>query len=214
MSLLLTPVEARVIASLVEKSITTPQYYPMSANAVMAAANQKTVRHPVMNLSEAEVTGALHRLEEEKLCARDGYGGRVTKWRHRFQHQMLLKEPAMAVLATLMLRGPQTLAELRANAAALNGPADAEALQAVLEDLADRAQPLVRQIPRAAGQAADRWAHLLSGEPESVEAPPARPRESGQLDVLLARIEALEARVTALEGDNARHGAPDGRGPY
>lgn len=200
MSLLLTPAEARVIASLVEKSITTPQYYPMSANALMAAANQKTVRNPVMSLSEAEVIAALNRLEQEKLCMRDDYGGRVPKWRHRFQHQLLLKEPATAVLVTLMLRGPQTLAELRSNAAPLNGPAETGALQTVLEDLADRAQPLVHRIPRAAGQAAERWVHLLSGEPDLVEAPPARPREAAPLDALLARIEALEARVAMLEG--------------
>lgn len=194
----LSPVDARVLAALVEKSATTPQYYPMTANAVMAAANQKTARHPLMSLTEGEVGAALNRLAEHSLVARDDAGSRVPKWRHRFAHQLLLKPPAAAVLATLMLRGPQTAAELRANAIGLGGPPDAEGLSAALNDLADRAKPLVVTLPRAAGQSAARHAHCLCGVPQAEPAEPPAPRATAQ-DALLARIEALEARVEMLE---------------
>lgn len=213
--ILLSPNEARVLSALVEKSITTPQYYPMTVNAVMLAANQKNSRHPVMTLTEGEVGAALNRLEAEKFATRDDNAGRVPKWRHRFLHQMLLKAPTMAVLATLMLRGPQTPAELRANAAVLNGPADADGVQAALNDLADRAQPLVMMLPRLPGQAAARWTHLLCGQPEfsaqelaAAAAPPVArsgaPAPSGggmeRLAQLESRVAELEARLADLEG--------------
>src|SRR3546814_347615 len=152
--ILLSPAEARVVASLVEKSITTPAYYPMTTNALMLAANQKTSRNPVLSLTEGEVGNALNRLEELKLIGRDSFSSRAQKWRQQFLHQMMLKTPTQAVLVTLMLRGPQTLAELRSNAASLNGPNDDDGIRAALDDLADRAQPLAAQLPRASGQSA------------------------------------------------------------
>lgn len=202
MSLLLSAADVRVIGVLVEKSLTTPQSYPLSVNAAMLGANQKTVRHPIMNLSEGDVGAALNRLEAEKLCQRDS-SGRVSKWRHRFHQQMLLKEPTMAVLVTLMLRGPQTVAELRAGAAVMNGPADGAGVSAALEDLADRAQPLVARLPRVSGQAADRYAHLLSGEPEIPADLPATRGGTSALQLLQERLELLEARVAALEANGA-----------
>ena len=207
-ALLLSPTEARVLAALVEKSITTPQYYPLTVNALMMASNQKNSRHPVMSLSEGEVGGALNALEALSLVHRDDLSGRVPKWRHRFQHQLLLKPQTMAVLATLILRGAQTVAELRANAAGLGGPAEAEGVTAALADLADRAQPMVQLLPRAPGQAAARWMHLLSGAPSAAELAEqaARPSRSSEPEAstpsraeLEQRIEALEARVTELE---------------
>lgn len=205
--LLLTANEARVISALVEKSITTPQYYPMSVNAIMLAANQKSSRNPVMNLSEGDTGAALNRLEEQKLASRDEYSGRVVKWRHRFNHQMLLQSQPMAVLIALMLRGPQTVAELRANAANLAGPPDAESMQKAIEDLSDRAQPLIMLLPRAAGQKEARYAHTLCGTPampepshveEAVAPPPPRPARP-DVTALEERIAALEARVAELE---------------
>ena len=139
-ALLLTHAEARVVAALTEKSLTTPDYYPMTVNGLMAACNQKSSRAPLMTLSEGEVGNALLTLEEKSLVARDDSSARATKWRSRFQHQLLLKPATQAVLLTLMLRSAQTSAELRANAAVLNGPPDAEGIQAALNDLADRAQ--------------------------------------------------------------------------
>ncbi|WP_029922019.1 YceH family protein [Nevskia soli] len=203
--LLLTPAEARVLAALVEKSITTPQYYPMTVNALMLAANQKTVRNPVMNLSEGDTGAALNRLERDRLAVRDGMSGRVIKWRHQMQHQMLLKAGELAVLVTLMLRGPQTGSELRANAHALGGPADAEGLQAVLASLHDRAQPLVTELPRAPGQKEARQAHLLCGTPTpgmDLVAPDVRSHAAAADEVPLQleqRLRALEARVSELE---------------
>lgn len=208
--ILLSPNEARVLAVLVEKSITTPQYYPMTVNAVMMAANQKNSRHPVMNLTEGEAGAALNQLEVEKFATRDDHAGRVPKWRHRFQHQLLLKAPTMAVLVTLMLRGPQTPAELRANASVLNGPADAEGVQAALDDLADRAQPMVMLLPRLPGQAAARYAHLLSGKPElpvadsvAAAAPMPRAAAAAPSGNGMERLAQLEARVLALEAQLA-----------
>ncbi|MGH8100971.1 MAG: DUF480 domain-containing protein, partial [Chthoniobacterales bacterium] len=165
---------------------------------------------PVMNLTEGDVGAALNTLEENKLVARDDFGGRVPKWRHHFHNQLLLKAPVMAVLATLMLRGPQTLSELRANATVLGGPADAEGANQVLQDLADRAQPLVTLLSRGAGQSSLRYAHTLSGEaatpfsPEQISttASAVATTPTGEkisLTDLYERIRVLEAKVADLE---------------
>jgi uncharacterized protein YceH (UPF0502 family) len=197
----LTPVEARVIASLAEKSISTPQYYPMTVNAIMLASNQKSSRDPVMQLHEGEVGAALLDLAAKGLAARDDAGSRVPKWRQSFQHHLLLQPPAFAVLVMLILRGPQTPAELRSNAAGLGGPSDADGIARVLADLADRAAPLVTQLPRGPGQKEARYAHLLSGTPEAPVAAPAAPAPAarGSLAELEERLRALEARVAELE---------------
>ena len=203
--LLLTPTEARVIAALTEKSIATPQYYPMTVNALMLASNQKTCRDPVLQLREGEVGAALLDLADKGLAARDDAGSRVPKWRQAFQHHLLLQPPLLAVLVTLMLRGSQTLSELRSNAATLGGPADADGIEKALADLVDRAQPLVVLLPRATGQKEARYAHTLCGPPEARpepgaavpvrEATPARSALAGLED----KVRALEARVAALE---------------
>jgi uncharacterized protein YceH (UPF0502 family) len=200
----LSAAEARVLAALTEKSLTTPDYYPMTANGLVAAANQKSSRHPVMNLTEGEVGNALITLEEKGLVARDTTSPRATKWKTRLLHQMLLKPATQAVLVTLMLRGAQTAAELRANAAPLQGPADVEGVQAAIDDLADRASPLALTLPRAAGQSATRFAHLVCGEPVLPE-PPAEAEPAGRsaggerVAQLEARVATLEARLAALE---------------
>ena len=197
----LTPTQARVLACLAEKAVTTPAYYPMTVNGVMAAANQKSNRHPVMSLREAEVGGALADLETMKLVSRDDDSGRVPKWRQRFEHETLLPKPVLAVLVALMLRGPQTIAELKTRAEPLGGPADNDGVQAALERMADRADPFVMELPRAAGQSATRWAHLLCGEPEIPEAAPAPARSGGQqqaLAELTERVEILERQVAEL----------------
>lgn len=202
----LSPHEARVIASLAEKSLTTPQYYPMTVNAIMLAANQKNSRNPVMKLTEGDVGAALNRLQEQQLCTRDDTLGRVPKWRHQFQHYLLLQPGPFAVLVTLMLRGPQTVAELRSNAAALGGAGDAEHTTATLDDLADRAEPLVVLLPRAHGQKEARYAHTLCGPPAVVAATPSKSppgsdsrEESPAVTALEEKVRALEARVAALE---------------
>lgn len=202
--LMLSPVQARVLAALAEKSITTPAYYPMTVNALLAACNQKTSRDPVMALTEGEVGHALSTLEQESLVRRDDGSSRALKWRQQFQHHLLLKSPAFAVLLALMLRGPQTPAELKANAAGLGGPEDAAAFNAVLADLADRAQPLVVQLPRAPGQSAARLAHTLCGAPAEAQAPQplsletATPAASDRMAALEARVAELETRLATL----------------
>ena len=211
MNLQLTPVEARVVAALAEKSITTPQYYPMTVNAIMLASNQTSCRAPVMQLKEGEVGAALLDLQEKGLAQRDDAGGRVPKWRQSFQHHLLLAPPAFAVLVTLVLRGPQTQSELRSNASALGGPADADGVAAVLKDFGDRAQPLAVLLPRGHGQKEARWAHTLCGPPEvekgvrsnfptdqpAIAAP--QKMDLTPFSALEQRLAALEARVTALE---------------
>lgn len=201
--LLLNPVEARVIAALTEKSIATPQYYPMTVNAIMLACNQKSSRDPVMQLREGDVGAALLDLAAKGLAQRDDAGSRVPKWRQTFQHHLLLAPPALAVLVTLMLRGPQTLAQLRSNAAGLGGPTDADGIERLVADLVDRAQPLVAQLPRAPGQKEARYAHTLCGPPEQrlepEPAPAAPAADAGASSPLEARLRALEERVAALE---------------
>ncbi len=202
------PVQARVVAALYEKAMTTPQYYPMTLNAVTAACNQKSCRRPVMRLGEGEVGAALNALETAGFCRRDDSGARAVKWRQQFRHQMLLDEPACAVLVTLMLRGPQTASELRANARGLKGPADAETMNAVLERLCDGPEPLAVLLPRAPGQKEARYAHCLCGEPESVPAgdpprdatgtAPGTGSLAQRVGVLEARVAELEARVAEL----------------
>ena len=208
MTPLLAVAEARVVAALVEKSIATPAYYPMTVNGLMLACNQKTSRSPITTLTEGEVGAALNHLEELKLVTRDSFSGRVQKWRHQFLHQMLLKPQTQAVLVTLMLRGPQTLAELRANAEGIGGPRESDALNAAMHDLSDRAQPLVMQLARAPGQSASRWVHTLCGEPAEdqrhvgpaeLDSSAASGGERVTVAALVARIEALEARLASLE---------------
>jgi uncharacterized protein YceH (UPF0502 family) len=207
-NLRLSPAEARVIAALAEKSIATPQYYPMTVNAIMLAANQKTSRSPVMSLTEGEVGAALTQLETQRLCSRDPFAGRVPKWRHQLQHQLLLKPPEFTVLLTLILRGPQTAAELRANAAVLGGPSEPVELQQVLTSLNDHTEPLVVALPRAPGQKESRYAHCLCGVPQDAlfELPAdttpdvaLEPRSGTRAAELEARIAKLESRITALE---------------
>lgn len=201
--------QARVVACLVEKSMTTPAYYPMTVNAIVNAANQKSSRNPVMNLTEGQVGAALIRLADDGWVERDDSSARSVKWRQRFMHHLLLKPDVQAVLVALILRGPQTRSELRANASNLRGPDDLDGVDSALDRLADRAEPLVVQLPRGAGQKESRWAHLLCGTPDIPEPAAAPPSASGNSG-LAARVEALEqqveqltSRLSALEsGDN------------
>lgn len=200
--LLLSPEQVRVLGAMVEKSITTPNNYPMTVNAITTACNQKNARVPVMQLSEVDVQRALADLDAEGFVDRDDTSRRATKWSQQFRSQMLLKTPTQAVLVTLMLRGGQTSAELLRNAEALRGPTDAGALAEALEDLRDRAQPLVTQLERAPGQKEARWVHLLCGEPDPDQVSAAATSSSGSASSSAARderIEALEARIATLE---------------
>jgi uncharacterized protein YceH (UPF0502 family) len=168
-----------------------------------------------MQLREGEVGSALLDLSDKGLAQRDDQGSRVPKWRQQFQHHHLLPPPAFAVLVTLMLRGAQTLSELRSNAASLGGPVDADGMAAVLKDFTEREPPLAVLLPRLPGQKEQRYAHTLSGPPEisaqpepvaaKAEAAPARTT----LAELEEKIRALEARVEQLERHSRGSGNPE-----
>ena len=155
--------EVRVLAVLIEKSFVTPDAYPLSVNALLSGCNQLTGREPVMNLSEATILATLDRLAERGLVSkRHQAGARVSKWEHQIRLRHSLTPPMQAVLTILMLRGPQTVGEIRARCERMHSfgsPADVEA---VLERLDDKL--MARQLPKAPGTKEARYAHLMSGE--------------------------------------------------
>jgi uncharacterized protein len=163
----LTALEARVLAVLVEKAHTVPDSYPMSLNTLVLGCNQKTARDPVINASEAEVQGAVEDLRGLQLVL-ERSGSRVVRFEHNMARTMGLPTQAVALLATLMLRGPQTSAELRANSERLHRFADLSSVDGFLHELLDRAADkggaLVVKLPKAPGAREPRWAHLLCGE--------------------------------------------------
>jgi uncharacterized protein YceH (UPF0502 family) len=159
----LTPLEARVLGVLVEKQLTVPDTYPLSLNALVAGCNQKTARQPVIEATDAEVLTAVDGLKSLSL-AFEGSSSRVVKFEHNAARGLNVPQPAAALLAVLMLRGPQTAAELRLNCERLHRFADIAAVEAVLQELAERYPPRVLKLARAPGEREARWAHLLCGE--------------------------------------------------
>lgn len=198
----LNPVEARVAGALVEKEITTPEYYPLSMNALVNACNQKSSRDPVMELTERDVRGALNGLEERALV-RVIPDARVSKFEHRLRDGLNLRRDEIAVVCLLLLRGPQTAAELRARADRLYAFDDAAAVTSTLERLGGRDEPLTRQMARQPGAREARWRHLLDGtEDEAViAAAPATMSTARQPEneALAQQVATLERRVAALE---------------
>jgi uncharacterized protein YceH (UPF0502 family) len=198
---MLSEIETRALGSLIEKQITTPEYYPLTLNSLMLACNQKNNRHPVTAYSENEVAEAIETLREKNLVyVFYGSTSRVPKFKHVAPEVMHLNGAELALTCVLMLRGPQTLGELRGNAARLYEFSGLEEVEATLNGLISRElEPLVTRLPRQAGQKEVRFAHLLSGEVE-VEAPVATiPRRSGS-----ERVEMLEQKVDALSAEVER----------
>lgn len=200
----LTAVEVRVLGALIEKGITTPEYYPLSLNALVNACNQKSSRDPVMELSEADVRSALFELEQLGLV-RVLADSRVSKFEHLAYGKLGLGRPETAVLGLLLLRGAQTAAELRARAERTYTFDDTSAVTAVLERLAAREEPLVVQLARQPGARESRWVHRLAGELESAAAAGGPTAEASASDLqervaeLERTVQALEERVRALE---------------
>jgi uncharacterized protein YceH (UPF0502 family) len=159
----LTPVEARIVAVLVEKQATVPDTYPLSLNSLIAGCNQKTAREPVMALSEAQVLLAIDELKSLHLVL-EGSGSRVVRYEHNLARVLGVPGAAAALLTTLMLRGPQTAAELRAHSERLHRFADVSSVEGFLEELADKSPPRVLKLARASGAREPRWVHLLCGE--------------------------------------------------
>lgn len=201
---LLTPVEARVLGVLMEKSRTTPDVYPLTVNALTAGCNQKTSRDPVMNLAESEVQGALDDLRGRTLVMESyGASGRVLRYAHNFAKVYRVPSAAADLLAVLVLRGPQTASELRANCERLHHFADASAVEGYLDELAGREDgALAVKLARQPGAREQRWAHLLCGAPR-IEAARAPAEEEPDLSGLEARVARLEQEVAALRAQLA-----------
>ncbi len=198
---MLNVVEARVVGALMEKEITTPEYYPLSLNATVNACNQKSSREPVMELGEGDVRTALFDLEQMGLVRTDA-SARVSKFEHRMRDVLNLRRDEVAVVCLLLLRGPQTPAELRARAERMYSFDDNAAVMATLERLAARDEALTVLMARQPGSREARWMHLLSGVVETglVAGVEARVRESGPgAPGLVARVEVLEEMVRVLE---------------
>jgi len=195
----LSLLEARVLGVLVEKAATVPDSYPLSLNALVLGCNQKTARDPVIAATEGEVQLALDGLRQLSL-AFESSGSRVSRYEHNLGRALGLPSQSVALLAVLMLRGPQTASELRANSERLHRFADLSAVEAFLDELAARSTekggPLVVRLPRAAGSREGRWAHLLSGMPEVATA--VRQAAGGASSVPLGEVAALQAEQAAL----------------
>jgi hypothetical protein len=199
----LTDVEARVLGALIEKELTTPEYYPLSLNALVNACNQKSNRDPAMNLSEDAVSGALRSLEKQGLAGpADGMDNRVTKYEHRLQEVFNFDRREAAVLCELLVRGPQTPGELRGRASRMHPFDDLGQVQSTLQRLMQREPPIVKLLPRQAGTKEARYAQLLSGDVPPAPAPPpeavrAAPTPDGD------RVARLESEVAALRRELA-----------
>jgi len=169
MDIVLNEVETRVLGSLVEKDVTTPDYYPLSLNALINACNQKNNRDPVMNLNEDAVRQALDTLQAKRLAGpTSSADSRVTKYEHRLQEVFNFTRGETAVLCVLFLRGPQTPGELRGRTERMHRFEDLTEVQSTLQRLMQREPPLVRVLPRQPGTKESRYRHLLAGDVEDV----------------------------------------------
>lgn len=200
----LSPLEARVVAVLVEKQATVPDTYPLSLNALVAGCNQKTAREPVMSVDESQVLNAIDGLKSMSLVF-EGSGSRVVRYEHNLGRVMAVPSQAVALLATLMLRGPQTAAELRAHSERLHRFADISSVEGFLDELAERYPPKVVKLPRAPGAREARWMHLLCGEPDPalLAAAAATPSAGGVAAVDLDELAVLRAEHRQLSAEVA-----------
>lgn len=202
----LTPIEARVLSTLMEKARTVPDSYPLSLNALVLGCNQKTSREPLMEVSDDDARAALQTLKAQSLVF-EAATSRVPRFEHNFQRAAGVTEPQAVALGLLMLRGPLTAAELRLNGDRWYRFADAEAAEVVLLALQQRGddggQAMVLKLPKMPGAREARWTHLLCGEPDiaALQAGAAGPQR-GDPDGLLARVTALETAVATLRADN------------
>jgi uncharacterized protein len=203
MGLQLSEVEARVLGVLVEKEITTPEYYPLSLNALVNACNQKSNREPVMTLDEESVRQALRSLSEQALVRSAGGDSRVAKFEHRLNELFNFHRHEIAVLCVLLLRGPQTPGELRTRAERMYAFEDLEAVHSALNHLMRREPPLAKILPRQPGTKESRYMQLMGGDAEPVTAAARNEREftpkpSGTNAADLERINQLETEVNLL----------------
>ena len=200
----LDTVETRVLGSLVEKDITTPDYYPLSLNALVNACNQKNNRDPVLNLDENAVRDALSSLQAKRLAGpAGGADSRVTKYEHRLQEAFNFDRRESAVLCVLLLRGPQTPGELRGRTERMYRFETLEDVQSALQKLMDRQPPLARILPRQPGTKESRYMHLFSGDFVPELAPAVVSPQGTSEDGVQARVATLEQEVSALRAEVA-----------
>jgi uncharacterized protein YceH (UPF0502 family) len=201
---LLNDVEVRVLGALIEKDITTPDYYPLSLNALVNACNQKNNRDPVTSLEESAVRDALSSLQDKGLAGpASGAESRVTKYEHRLQEVFNFGRPEVAVLCVLLLRGPQTVGELRGRSERMHRFNDLAEVQSALQRLIQREPPLAKVLPRQPGTKEARYVHLLAGD--SAEWQPTATAEpgAGVAPPVPDRITELEHQVTSLRDEIA-----------
>jgi uncharacterized protein len=191
--------ETRVLGTLYEKQHTVPDSYPLTLNALVSGCNQKSSRSPVMEATEAEVQASLDSLKAANLVIETS-GGRVARYSHNIERVLQVPSQSAALLASLMLRGPQTAGELRINCERLHSFADISAVQGFLDELAARpAGALVVQLPRQPGSRENRWAHLLSGAVTVEESKPEADVSIGEVAALKANVARLESELAALK---------------
>ena len=202
MSTTLNEIEVRVLGSLVEKQLTTPEYYPLTLNALTAACNQKSNRDPVMSLGETEIQAAIDRMRDLNLVYLFyGSGSRTVKYKHMLPSVYELDPAGTAVMTVLMLRGPQTIGEIRDRTGRLFEFRDLNEVQAALDELSKRDEPLLVKLERQPGQKEARYAHLLSGEIDVSKLPVAAERQSGGGSGSNERMEKLEGEVERLSSE-------------
>jgi uncharacterized protein YceH (UPF0502 family) len=199
---LLDEIEARVLGCLVEKDLATPEYYPLTLNALTNACNQKSNRAPVMLLEDTDVVRTLDSLRQKQMAHQSAEGVRSAKYCHNLEGVLGLDPEELAILAELLLRGPQTVGELRNRAERMYPVGDLPATEELLQNLMEREQPLVTLLPRQPGRKEQRFAHLLAGTPEidataSLPVEPARRQVAAEND----RINKLEEDVAALRAE-------------
>jgi uncharacterized protein YceH (UPF0502 family) len=195
----LDPLEVRILGCLMEKQLATPEYYPLTINALVSACNQKSNREPVIETGQSEVQRALDRLQDEKLVWKV-LGGRATRYDHNLDTTWQLDRPAKAVLALLFLRGPQTAGELRGRSDRLHSFETIDDVEATLQRLGNGDEAIVRELPRRPGQKEVRWTHILGGA--VIEAPSIEddtPAATGE--PLSVRVQRLESQVAMLMGE-------------
>jgi len=202
MDILLNDIETRVLGALIEKEVTTPEYYPLSLNGLTAACNQKSNRSPVVSFDEQTVVRAIDSLKEKRLAVQ-GNMGRVPKYAQNFTRTHNLIAPEIAILCVLLLRGPQTIGELRGRTERLHSFAGLEAVEESLNSLTELGY--VVRLPRQPGRKEHRYAHLLAGEPDRSEAAVETPPEKATLVVRAEneRLLALEQEVAELKAEIA-----------
>ena len=192
----LSDIEVRVLGALIEKEITTPDYYPLSLNGLVSACNQSSNRHPVVHYDEATVAEALDGLREKKLVHLIARGdSRVNKYRHVLYEAMNWGRPEIGTMCVLMLRGPQTVGEIRTRSNRLYDFTSLEQVESTLNSLMSAVPPLVARLSRQAGQKEVRYAHLLSGEVNSTEVEAAEEIEPDRIGKLEREVEDLKRQL-------------------